>query len=411
MSKETEVNQFDRPPLKLTGEPELDGAEVLYNTLTSKGGSFAEWAYGRLEQYGIVAMVFSGESGGAKTTLASQFTREIIRMTKGEVFLTVISSGQTVNSIERNVTDYLRKGKRYKPSPHPLHKKVEKSIIEAVNADFKGILPQLDSMEEFDRGQFGANLWASSAEVFSLTLQESIEKSLKPTIFTGRRDLPSLIIADVAGIGINSRVAANLDEIAAKYKQHVLFAVDPANPEIQGKALELRNKSTRLLSEILIARGVKPVREQEIPINSVTLKRIKCLTAKEEQKVKKELEAAKLNTDMDPLDALIAIREGARPGRFELTRDIYYKEAIQWARDNIGDFERRRRPISNLFKEYSITSKGYEDSYCLKLAYAEHYMENMLGLSPDSENSRLIVVPYIPTTIHQYRGLLEKQDF
>ncbi len=389
-------------------------AEVLYSAYTSKGELLTDWVNLGLKKSGVVAVVFSGESGGAKTTIASQLIKEVTKSAGGQVFLTVITSGETVSRIERMATDYLITEGAYEANPHPLIQPVEDAIIKGINADFPNGLPRLARGEEFDRGRFGKHLWEANGDIMSMFLRGSIDKALAMGSYRGMRDIPRLVVADVAGIGKNGRLASKLNEVVTEYGSNTLFVVSPANPQIQNKALALRSKASQFLTELLQTRGVKPIKNEkgfdEIPITAQTLAQIKPLSPTETAQINAMLRKEALETDMDCLDTLVTIREGARPGRFEAARDIYYAEAINWAKSSDNALSRINK-ISAFLKEHQIISPNWLGLYAAKLGYAEEYMEYILGIPKKSPYGRVLAVPYLPeTTIHIYSDFYKRKQ-
>lgn len=376
----------NRIPLRLNTPSSTEGAEVLYKTVTLQGEPLSSWLFGKLQEPNNVGVVLFGESGAAKTTLAGQITREIMRLSGGRAWITVISSGVSLTGIERELTSSMRRGIDYQGNP----------------------IPPLAPDEEFDRSKFTPDIWRWAASYLAGDLKSAIEQSLRPD--SHQRSRPKVVMADIAGIGEkNARLAAGLGEVAREFPENVIFLAAPANPDIQERALRLRKKSNLLLETLLLSRG----RERLMTTDNIN--QIGELTVEEQEAIQNTLINEGVATDIDLVPTLASIREGTRPGRFEQAREVFLKEVLDWTRR--ADWEKEVYPVFGRLRSFQtedafiMADKSREGLYELKLAYAQNYLHRVLGISPDSDQGRVVLIPFLKdTTIHQWIELLHQKS-
>lgn len=346
------------------GRIRTEGFEVLQNSLTSKGEHLSNWLFRRLQQ-GVIGVVILGESGAGKSTSCSQIFKAGL-FSGVRWSLPLITSGGTVATTEQALTRQMRQG-----------------------IDFEGnSITPLSLDEEFDRSQFTPKIWDWAAQIIAAILSNRFENALR---VDGK-----VVLIDIAGIGEKTgRLAAHLSDVAKQYPDNVVFLVVPGNPDIQDKALRLRNESNKLLSQFLQNRRKPP----QITENSLKGLRLRSW---ELESVRDFLIRERVFLDLDPLSALISIREGARPGRFEQVRNAFLQEVIDWAGSEDCPLSEIEASLPDSFPLLNEYRRG---EYGMKVAYSQYYMEKVLGISSDSEQGRVVLIPYLSTTIHHWARL------
>lgn len=393
-SYQREADPTNRPPLVLKKGPPTMEAEVFYNSITLQGEPFAHWYLKKIQDPNNAGVIAVGESGAGKTTEMGQGANEAIRLSDGVVWLTVLTSAGFLRVYEPQVKFYLEAYIKTGKDPEWL---------------FEEEVPLLLPNREFTRSNFTPRIWLWCSETFADNSNAIIEAVLNPRTFP--TDRPKRFLADVAGMGesiTTTRLASGIRKVVQAFPKEIAVAVFPGNPEIQDRSYRGRVKSEDVLTRLSKARGSEKILSPDEIIKRQPL------SPEEEEEIKVFLHEERLVTDTDLLSTVASIREGTRPDRFQGVRKKLFDEAHEWS-DTV-DYGTAIDPVFRQLRrlqlegKFTMANEVLEGLYGLKLAYGQHYLEEHIGIPPDSDQGRVVLVPFLETDIHQWPELMRRKS-